>query len=407
VLVSLLGLCACAAPPRWKLGAVSYARDSAIAGALDDFDHGVHKGGPEEVPDLPPPLHLRPCCAFGDDLKVEVGVVPVPGFSVDNLRGLTDIGPHVYDAGLVSLNAADDRGMIDNENNGLVYTCRGGFIDLAHVRDNADLTLFLEFAIARRLETGGSIALVDEGGTRRVVLHPFEPQRIQRLGRRVLAANLAAWAAFQLSVWHEIAQWYGYESLPGWSEGVSAFSLEDLYSNLLGVKIARGIVLDRVGMQDERAYNRTMDAWIPRVLERLDAVSKDSARHALYSVDGVWWDSSKRLPDRALLRRRSFEIGPDLTPWLVTMTYAPIPGPYHDCDGRGDALVLHLPPSFDNLSFAGVISVEIGVGDTLLAHNFPLPRTDSHTITQADFPGIIDHIRRENADAFGPDADHP
>ena len=30
----------------------------------------------ESVPQLPEPVHLRPCCAFGSEIKVSLGAVP-------------------------------------------------------------------------------------------------------------------------------------------------------------------------------------------------------------------------------------------------------------------------------------------------------------------------------------------
>jgi Protein of unknown function (DUF4056) len=37
--------------------------------------------------------------------------------------------------------------------------------------------------------------------------------------------------------WHEIAIWYGWANVPMFSERPSAFSPEDMYSNLLGIRI--------------------------------------------------------------------------------------------------------------------------------------------------------------------------
>ncbi|PBD34343.1 hypothetical protein CK247_30710, partial [Klebsiella pneumoniae] len=33
----------------------------------------------------------------------------------------------------------------------------------------------------------------------------------------------------RIAQWHEIAQWYGFQSVPGFSEEISAFSPEDLW----------------------------------------------------------------------------------------------------------------------------------------------------------------------------------
>jgi hypothetical protein len=61
---------------------------------------------------------------------------------------------------------------------------------------------------------------------RRVQLNAFTPPAGVRQ-RYQLAAWLAGiWPS--KSQWHEIAQWYGFQSVPGFSEEISAFSPEDL-----------------------------------------------------------------------------------------------------------------------------------------------------------------------------------
>lgn len=64
---------------------------------------------------------------------------------------------------------------------------------------------------------------------RRVQLNAFTPPPGVRQ-RYQLAAWLAGHLAFEIAQWHEIAQWYGFQSVPGFSEEISAFSPEDLYS---------------------------------------------------------------------------------------------------------------------------------------------------------------------------------
>ena len=43
-----------------------------------------------------------------------------------------------------------------------------------------------------------------------------------------LTMAIARRLAFQLSIWHEIATWYGWSAVPGYPEKLSAFSPEDL-----------------------------------------------------------------------------------------------------------------------------------------------------------------------------------
>ena len=73
---------------------------------------------------------------------------------------------------------------------------------------------------------------------------------------RLLAGHLA----FEIAQWHEIAQWYGFQSVPGFSEEISAFSPEDLYSNLLGARLAINVILSGHGGSLED-YNRP---WMRR-----------------------------------------------------------------------------------------------------------------------------------------------
>ncbi|MGR7526615.1 DUF4056 domain-containing protein (plasmid) [Klebsiella aerogenes] len=40
-----------------------------------------------------------------------------------------------------------------------------------------------------------------------------------------------------------MTQWYGFESVPGFSEVMSAFSPDDLYSKLLDVRTAINVIL--------------------------------------------------------------------------------------------------------------------------------------------------------------------
>lgn len=62
-----------------------------------------------DVPDLPEPSRLRPCCIFGD----EVGVgrrVRIPGYEVVNVLEVGDLGTHVYNHGALPCSGWQPRG---------------------------------------------------------------------------------------------------------------------------------------------------------------------------------------------------------------------------------------------------------------------------------------------------------
>jgi hypothetical protein len=372
---------------------------------------GVDPGRAEmsagSIPDVPVRSHLRPCCAFGADLKVSVGGVSVtPGFKLGNVAGTDDLGPHDFDSSAIVFERAyTGAAPVTNEKNGLVYTCHGGFIDIAHVRDYADWTLYLSAQAGRLLSNGGGvIELPDEGGVRRIRVEPAEDALTIRPGSRILAVELGQWLAYQLSIWHEIVTWYGWSAIPAWPEKVSAFSPEDLYSNLVGVKVGAATIYDRAATPTS-IYNRSMTYAIPRVLEHLVAVPRAEGREAMYAVDGVWWDSRKRLPAAELVLRRHIVPAREVEPWLVSMAGTPYPeGLAKHCPADSMPLALSYPEGLGSVRFRDIATLEIEVEEKL--SEFPLPE-GRRKIDQDDFAAIIESLRRENEAEFGPKADRP
>jgi len=392
----------------WQTGAKARAPDYAVARALGDLGGGTADISAASVPAIDPPAALRPCCAFGVDLKVAVGSVSVPGVELSNVTGKDKLGPHRFNNGFLSFDRRDTRGWVDNEGNGLVYTCRGGFIDTAHVRDNADITLACASGIARLMDAGGSFALPSQGAKIQARIKPMDAKLLEHYGRRELTIPMAEWLDFQISIWHEIATWYGFASTANWPEKISAFSPEDLYSNLIGAKIVGGIIAEH-GASSNDEYNRSMDAWIQQVGQRLKSVPMEDSRAAMQSVDGIWWDSQKRIPDWQLVLRRNFNTGPDVAPWLVANASPPPPPErrFKGCASAPDPLVLRAPDGFEGVAFRDYVTLEMDVDDQLAANGFPFPRPGSRVVTQEDYPFIIAAIRRENTAAFGAPADAP
>jgi len=380
--VALLAACT----PTWKPSTLVDPR--AVAQAMDDpWDVDAAPFDPSTVPQFDAPSKLRPCCAFGQDLKVELGDVPVPLVKVKNVFAPADLGKHHYGAG-----------SLGGEHNGLVYTCRGGFIDIAHVRDNADRALYIILQIARALPNGVTIDMPEEGTTRRIVVAPLPAKLLARHGRWHIAAALAAHANHQLSNWHEIITWYGFESTPGMSERMSAFSPEDIYSNTLGTKLAAGIVIHKE-MRSRDEYDAAMQAWMREALRRLGAVSKDHARAAMASVDGKWWDSKKRVPEFTLVTRRVTDISFPTSPWLV-------PDAPHECDDQPPPLPLSLPERLGTHKISDLVTLRFEF-DKWTPEHFPVPAKKGDAVTAADFPTILDAVHEEGVRELGPSFNKP
>ena len=360
---------------------------------------------PEEIPDIPIRTKLRPCCAFGNNLKIRVGALPVPGFRIGNIMGLEELGPHIYDSGAFTISSSQGIGRRDRsrERNGLIYTCRGGFIDTAHVRDYVDWTLFLATEIIRNIEIGGVIEFPDEGGQRRVVLKPVDSEFLDLYGRARVGIRLAEYIGFELSVWHEIATWYGWSWVSTFPETASAFSPEDLYSNILGAKIAMVIAHRRMAVS-EHVFNRSASTWIDSVIEHLEPVSREVGIDAMQAVDQFWWDSNRRLPDKELTLRRNLEARSNIVPWLVPPERMPA-SLERACGEEARPIEIAHQSGVLSIRFADWIELEIEV-DEGLATQEPFV-TQGRRIVQSDFPAIIKAIRGQNRVEFGPAADQP
>ena len=332
-------------------------------------------------------------------MRVKLLGIPVPWYRYKPLRGAADIGPHEYDPGLLQIlpSPVDDelRARSDGsehperEHNGIIYTCRGGFLDTAHIRDFADLTWFLAARVDERLETGGTIELEDYGGRRRVTIRPVRPETIREIGRTRLAIAVAARLSFDLSVWREIATWYGHESVPPWSEKLSSFSPEDLYSNLLGTKLAEGILHTRA-IHSRREWDLAMTAWLASAMDALGVVPIETARDLMESLDGTFWSSARRMPDWDITLRRKFDRGPAVEPWVVhakESSAAP-------CTADDGPVPIPVQDELAGVSIGGVAEIDVVVSDRLMKHGFPLPRGGDRHIVEADYDDLIEVVRR-------------
>lgn len=168
-------------------------------------------------PQLTVPQNVRPCCAFGDMQKVKIGPVPVPFFRLNNVVELEEIGPHKFASGIYHYTPSSSSalGHGGSENNGILYTQKGGFIDLAHVRDTADDTMGLFFEILANLGQAHRIDLPAELGPRYIEMASFDASSLTDEQRWSVAAHLAARLAYFKAESHEIAQWHGYASFSG------------------------------------------------------------------------------------------------------------------------------------------------------------------------------------------------
>ncbi|WP_247663123.1 DUF4056 domain-containing protein [Shewanella sp. MMG014] len=316
LLLSIITIASGCSSSEWQVSATP--SDVAVEAALDNEpDNALLKDIklPEQAA-LPLPTSVRPCCAFGSGQKVKLGPIPVPFFRHANTIELDDIGAHAFEAGSFSHQKSAPNAGRSGENNGLVYTLKGGFIDLAHVRDTADNAVALFYRIQPYLGEAQTIELPFEIGPRTIELAAFDVSELTATERWELAASIAVRLAYSMAEAHEIAQYHGYRSFSPWTEDVSAYSPEDLYSNMLGAKIALAVLTNNLAMTRQQ-YNFHMTAWISATIAWLEPVSAQQTDAMFEAIDGYWWDSNEPLPNKFMLLKRHYELGDQQSPYIV------------------------------------------------------------------------------------------
>jgi hypothetical protein len=357
------------------------------------------------------PRSLRPCCAFGHRLGVSLAGIPIP-IRMDNVVDIDDLGPHHYDGGLFSVDGFGERGLVSLASDGIAYTCRGGFVDTAHLRDYADWTFFLWSWITQTLKHGGRVELPEEGGLRILYVVAADRDLALRLGDE-LAISLAEWLAFELSVWHETATWYGWSAIAGFPEFASAFSPEDLYSNRVGIELA-GEILRRGGVRGIDDFNRAVDSELPGLLRRLGVVPHEITHLAVASIDrargsrGGWWNSGRRLPERDLVLHRNLDLGPDIVPWQVPRTkQSPELAAAlkeHCGPEEPEPWVLHHAQQLAGVAIQRLARLDVRPEASLaLQDHAGSPRW----LGPDDLRQVVEKVRASVLAEFGPDADRP
>jgi hypothetical protein len=300
-----------------------------------------------------PPRIIRTCCGFG----AEIGIAGVPFAKKTDVTSREIMGPHTY------MGHKDER-------NGNIYTRRGGFLDMGHLRDCADWTAFL-YNLIKASQTDpqfASIELRNEGGAKSLTLNV--PKNLDEESIIQLAGKIS----YDMSLWHEISTWFGASYVPLVPERFSSFSPEDMYSNLMGVHLGMRAIRSNL------EYNEAMTAELAKMLDTLEALNTENETfEAMLKVNDVWYTNQKSYPSKKVTLKRYIELDSDFTPWLVPGYESQLP-PY----------LLRKPDS----ALAKYYELSLK-----LNFRFPvdsiLPERDDRIITQNDFDIFVDFIQSE------------
>jgi hypothetical protein len=226
------------------------------------------------------------------------------------------LGTHFLDAGSLGKH---HYGNPYFEKNGIVYTCNGGHIDITHARIAADNVRYLHKKARKTLLKTNrefNFKLKVEPSTYYVTLeYPPNWETLSKQEKRRIANELsmdiAQYCVYIMTTWHEALTWFGFKCIGFVPEQPSAFSWEDVYSNVFGIEIGRLALEDHT-----RSYNRAATAAFKWELGKLGIQSKDKAREASKQMRGTWYTGALI----AEMKVRNLDIGIDdgfITPMLV------------------------------------------------------------------------------------------
>lgn len=286
----------------------------------------------------------------------------MPFVSIDQVISVDDLNEHHYMGN-------------KSEGTGTIYTNKGGFIDIGHLRDQIDWTRYLYTTILDSRGKGEIILpLRNEAGRKTLYLNV--PAQLSSNDCVLLAGKIA----YDLSLWHEISTWYGASTIPLISEKFSSFSVEDVYSNLLGIHI--GIKT----LHSKFPFNQAATQIIASTLDSLDVVKTAKETYDAYdAVNNEWYTNKKRIPSRHITLKRDPDVLYSSRPWII-------PDQTKNID---DSIILEVPL----VNTKGELLTNFYQFTIDLNYRFPVeeifPGRESSLINQDDFGVLLNRITNE------------
>ena len=244
------------------------------------------------------------CTASGEP-RVRLGTYATPTLGTRYIDA-ENLGKHSYESAL-------------SENNGIVYTCRGGHIDITHVRIAADNVKHIYNKARKCLLNNDSKFTfkfnVEPSVYTANLQYPSMWKTLPRKDKEEIideaALELSQYCTYTMVTWHEVLTWFGFKTVTFWSEEPSAFSWEDIYSNLIGVRLGAQALQDK-----SHSFNEAMTILLQKELESLQILSSNTARQAAEKMRGEWFAGFIQVD----MKERNMDIGLDdgfITPTLV------------------------------------------------------------------------------------------
>jgi hypothetical protein len=277
-----------------------------------------------------------------------------------------------------------------SEGTGMLYTLRGGHIDLAHVRGPADQTKKAYDRAYSCIVNGRKSFTVKPAWERITNKVEFEyppnwdktPKSQREKIAHEIALKVAPVVGYNSSLYHEMLTWKGAKFFLVEPEFKSSFSWEDIYSNAVGTWVATDALAKTRGAN----FNATFTRLLNDELERLEVVSKAKAQAITKSVEGTWYTSA------AIIKRNMDSyLDNDISPCIVP--------------GYTNAPPVTYPlPNLDGIEQYG-IGVTYTINAFFLEHGTlkRIAGTSGELQPLRDFKPIMLDIQREAVEKYGLD----
>jgi hypothetical protein len=340
------------------LGGCRAAATMHVNGAYQPVPpEGIHFGKYEQTP------------------KPRMGCLPWTGpFTLFATADPNHLGHHAY----------DNQTGAPEADRGILYTTRGGFIDIAHTRKSVDLCKHVavraEFALMNDWTAFQVKSLEPSVYVIRLEYPPFWaslPPAEKKALAHELAIRIGQRVAMLIVTWHETLTWFGYQSTPIVSERPSAFTWDDTGAHAFGVMVGGR------ALHDSRDWDDAVTDTINSALAELGVVTPSECLQAIDRVKGIWWSDFGPL-------KRQIELGwngEGVQAWLV-------PG---YASGKGATPFRYMLPQLNDVmgrNFSGLLHVEISPNvwqtESMRA---VVPGKPERIDVDRDLPFILEHMR--------------
>jgi hypothetical protein len=317
-------------------------------------------------------------CGFGGGPRPRIGYSPTTGGVPfpDPKR----LGSHSYGLGV-------------GEASGIVYTQRGGSIDIDHVRGAADIAK-RAYDLSRSAILKGkksfSVSPAFEFYSNRVKFrYPENWDTLSAEEKEPIATEVSLQVGhtvgYNSTLYHEMLTWFGtrFMLIP---EFYSAFSWDDIYSNLVGATLAMKAVRD-----PNENYNQAMTKLLAEEMKTLGALPRAEAIRVTNSVKGKWFKPGPAFP---CILRRNVDAGLDdgyVSPALIP--------------GVSDAEPIeYAVPALDSLEKYGIeMTYTIRSAHGADRKMRKITGTKGPLEPRKHFAAIMEHVKKEAVEKYGFD----